>query len=258
MPDSVGTQRSEARRAIGKPCGHVGHVGTCASCQRTQLARWRRTAGSGLVESEVAMIRTLYAAVQQRCWRRDRSRRIAAMLERERGDRNGRPRPARGDGVAAGRDSRASRGGWSHNGESYTRGRALSHPLQCVPWTTLRWTIPGSDPGSSHVVLVHKPKRTETVAYPGAGPVGDLPRSCKRRSASGLDDRERRLPGLSDPRRRRGNPLRACRHRRYPSCPEAALRSRAKAPARQPRVHDCGSEFSGTGASFSRIALAAG
>ena len=30
------------------------------------------------------MIRTLYAAVQQRCWSRDRSRRIAAMLERER------------------------------------------------------------------------------------------------------------------------------------------------------------------------------
>jgi hypothetical protein len=30
------------------------------------------------------MIRTIYAAVQQRCWSRDRSRRIAAMLERER------------------------------------------------------------------------------------------------------------------------------------------------------------------------------
>jgi hypothetical protein len=30
------------------------------------------------------MIRTLYATVQQRCWSRDRSRRIAAMLERER------------------------------------------------------------------------------------------------------------------------------------------------------------------------------
>jgi len=30
------------------------------------------------------MIRALYAAVQQRCWSRDRSRRIAAMLERER------------------------------------------------------------------------------------------------------------------------------------------------------------------------------
>ncbi|MBV9681079.1 MAG: hypothetical protein JO046_04765 [Solirubrobacterales bacterium] len=29
------------------------------------------------------MIRTIYAAVQQRCWNRDRSRRIAAMLERE-------------------------------------------------------------------------------------------------------------------------------------------------------------------------------
>ena len=29
------------------------------------------------------MIRTLYAAVQQRCWSRDRSRRIAAMMERE-------------------------------------------------------------------------------------------------------------------------------------------------------------------------------
>jgi hypothetical protein len=42
------------------------------------------TAGSGLAESEVTMIRSLYAAVQQRCWSRDRSRRIAAMLERER------------------------------------------------------------------------------------------------------------------------------------------------------------------------------
>jgi uncharacterized protein related to proFAR isomerase len=30
------------------------------------------------------MIRTLYAPVQQRCWSRDRSRRIVAMLERER------------------------------------------------------------------------------------------------------------------------------------------------------------------------------
>lgn len=30
------------------------------------------------------MIRNIYAAVQQRCWRRDRSRRVAAMLERER------------------------------------------------------------------------------------------------------------------------------------------------------------------------------
>jgi hypothetical protein len=29
------------------------------------------------------MIRTLYAAVQQRCWSRDRSRRIDAMLQRE-------------------------------------------------------------------------------------------------------------------------------------------------------------------------------
>jgi hypothetical protein len=42
------------------------------------------TAGSGLAESEVTMIRSLYAAVQQRCWRRDRSQRIAAMLDRER------------------------------------------------------------------------------------------------------------------------------------------------------------------------------
>ena len=30
------------------------------------------------------MIRILYAAVQQRCWSRDRSRRIAAMRARER------------------------------------------------------------------------------------------------------------------------------------------------------------------------------
>jgi hypothetical protein len=30
------------------------------------------------------MIRTLYAAVQQRCWSRDRSRRVAAMLDHER------------------------------------------------------------------------------------------------------------------------------------------------------------------------------
>ncbi|MBV9680726.1 MAG: hypothetical protein JO046_02965 [Solirubrobacterales bacterium] len=29
------------------------------------------------------MIRSIYAAVQQRCWNRDRSRRIAAMLEHE-------------------------------------------------------------------------------------------------------------------------------------------------------------------------------
>lgn len=42
------------------------------------------TAGPGFAESEVAMIRTLYAAVQQRRWGRDRSRRIAAMQERER------------------------------------------------------------------------------------------------------------------------------------------------------------------------------
>jgi hypothetical protein len=42
------------------------------------------TAGSGLAESEVTMIRSLYAAVQQRCWRGDRSRRIAAMLKHER------------------------------------------------------------------------------------------------------------------------------------------------------------------------------
>jgi crotonobetainyl-CoA:carnitine CoA-transferase CaiB-like acyl-CoA transferase len=38
---------------------------------------------SGLAESEVTMIRALYAAVQQRCSSRDRSRRIAAMRERE-------------------------------------------------------------------------------------------------------------------------------------------------------------------------------
>jgi hypothetical protein len=30
------------------------------------------------------MIRTIYAAVQQRCWSNDRSRRIAAMQARER------------------------------------------------------------------------------------------------------------------------------------------------------------------------------
>ena len=30
------------------------------------------------------MIRTFYAAVQQRCWNRDRSRRVAVMLDRER------------------------------------------------------------------------------------------------------------------------------------------------------------------------------
>lgn len=41
-------------------------------------------AGSGLVESEVTMIRTFYAAVQQRRWTRDRSRRVAAKLNRER------------------------------------------------------------------------------------------------------------------------------------------------------------------------------
>jgi hypothetical protein len=42
------------------------------------------TAGASLRESEVTMIRTLYAVVQQRSWNRDRSRRIAVMLERER------------------------------------------------------------------------------------------------------------------------------------------------------------------------------
>ena len=42
------------------------------------------TAGPGVAESEVTMIRTIYAAVQQRCWSRDRSRRIAAMRELER------------------------------------------------------------------------------------------------------------------------------------------------------------------------------
>ena len=41
-------------------------------------------AGSGLADSEVTMLRAVYAAVQQRCWSRDRSRRIAAMLEHER------------------------------------------------------------------------------------------------------------------------------------------------------------------------------
>jgi hypothetical protein len=43
-----------------------------------------RAAGSGLAESEVIMIRTLYAVVQQRCWSRDRLRRVAAVLDRER------------------------------------------------------------------------------------------------------------------------------------------------------------------------------
>ena len=41
-------------------------------------------AGPSFAESEVTMIRSIYAAVQQRCWGRDRSRRIAAMLDRER------------------------------------------------------------------------------------------------------------------------------------------------------------------------------
>lgn len=40
------------------------------------------TAGSGFAEGELTMIRTLYAAVQ-RCWSRDRSRRIDPLLERE-------------------------------------------------------------------------------------------------------------------------------------------------------------------------------
>lgn len=38
----------------------------------------------GFAEGELTMIRNLYAAVQQRCWKRDRSRRIAAMCQRER------------------------------------------------------------------------------------------------------------------------------------------------------------------------------
>lgn len=37
----VRTQRHERAPGIGRPCGHAQHVGTCASCQRTQLARWR-------------------------------------------------------------------------------------------------------------------------------------------------------------------------------------------------------------------------
>ena len=42
------------------------------------------TAGASLTESEVTMIRTLYAVLQQRCWNRGRSRQIAVMLDRER------------------------------------------------------------------------------------------------------------------------------------------------------------------------------
>jgi hypothetical protein len=42
------------------------------------------TAGAGLTESEVTMIGTLYAALQQRFWNRGRSRQIAVMLDRER------------------------------------------------------------------------------------------------------------------------------------------------------------------------------
>ena len=38
---SVRTQRHECAPGIGKPCRHATHIGTCASCQRTQLARWR-------------------------------------------------------------------------------------------------------------------------------------------------------------------------------------------------------------------------
>lgn len=51
------------------------------ACAAGEMAH---TAGSGLAESELTMLRSLYAAVQQRCWSRDRSRRIAAMRERER------------------------------------------------------------------------------------------------------------------------------------------------------------------------------
>ena len=53
----------------------------------------------GELEMSIAQIRTLYAAVQQRCWSRDRSRRINALLEREqaiaRADRDRREAMAR-------------------------------------------------------------------------------------------------------------------------------------------------------------------
>lgn len=35
------TELHEQASGIGKPCGHLAHGGTCASCQRSQLARWR-------------------------------------------------------------------------------------------------------------------------------------------------------------------------------------------------------------------------
>ena len=94
----IGAPRHQPGSGSVKPCGHGAHVGTCAAYQRAQLSRW----GTQLAQVSRrggTMIRTLYAAVQQRCWSRDRSRRIDALLEREqaiaRADRDRREAMAR-------------------------------------------------------------------------------------------------------------------------------------------------------------------
>ena len=57
------------------------HLRLMPACAASQMAD---TAGAGLTESDPTMIGTLYAALQQRCWNRGRSRQIAVMLDRER------------------------------------------------------------------------------------------------------------------------------------------------------------------------------
>ena len=52
-----------------------------SACAASEMAD---TAGAGLTESEVTMIGTLYAVLQQRYWNRGRSRQIAVMLDRDR------------------------------------------------------------------------------------------------------------------------------------------------------------------------------
>jgi hypothetical protein len=38
----LGAPPPAGERTPRSPCGHTRHVGTCPTCQRVQLARWRR------------------------------------------------------------------------------------------------------------------------------------------------------------------------------------------------------------------------
>jgi hypothetical protein len=40
--DDGGAPPPAGKRTAQSPCGHARHVGTCPTCQRVQLARWRR------------------------------------------------------------------------------------------------------------------------------------------------------------------------------------------------------------------------